>query len=169
MPKSSKTYPKIYPKSQPKKTKLKIQPKPVSITSRRSYWIFLTVAMVIFGLIYGYLLGIAVAAIGILLVSVLSVIGFAFYLRFKPSTLTAGRRATFIFGGASIIGFSIWAMMVLSLNAVGFNSQIDASMGYLFFAITSQVIFLIIGAFIGDLIGNNTNRLELFFKKITGK
>ena len=85
--------------------------------------------------------------------SVLVMIGFAFYIGFKPSSLTATKRASFIFVGASVIGFCIWAAMVLSLNATGLQSQIANSIGDRFFAVTSLIICLILGAFIGDLIG----------------
>ena len=51
------------------------------------------------------MMNISAAAIGIMLASVVIVIGFAGYIKFKPSTLKATIRATFIFAGASIIGF----------------------------------------------------------------
>jgi ABC-type antimicrobial peptide transport system permease subunit len=97
----------------------------------------------------------------LILGSILLVIGFAFYIGFKPSE-SYSKRATFIFVGASIVGFSIWAVMVLSFNATGIHSQIASSIGDDFFAITSLIICLILGAFIGDLIGKNRKAIELF-------
>jgi len=82
------------------------------------------------------------------------VIGFAFYIGFKPSE-SYNKRSTFIFVGVSIVGFSIWAVMVLSFNATGFLMQISSLIGIDFFAITSLIICLVLGAFIGDLIGKN--------------
>lgn len=155
MPKASKTKPKTQPKN-----KRKNQPEPISITSRKEYWIVLTVSMVIFGAGYGYLMKVSLPAIGMMLASVVSVIGFAFYLKFKPSTLGGTNRTTWLFVGASVIGFGIWAAMALSLNAAGFWIAIASVIGEEFFAITSLIIFLILGAFIGDWISNNRQRLR---------
>ncbi len=77
-----------------------------------------------------------------------------FISRYKASA-NYDKRATFIFVGASIIGFSIWAAMVLSLNATGFDNKVVSSIGDSFFAVTTLIICLILGAFIGDLIGKN--------------
>jgi len=159
-----KTSPKTPPKKIKLKTKNKAQPKPVSITSSKAYWITLTLAMVVFGSVYGYIMKVAVAAIGLLLASVLFIIGLAFYLKFKPSTLKNSSRATFIFGGASIIGFLIWAAVVLLLDATGIWVEIAASIGDNFFAITSLIICLISGAILGDLIGNNKEKISLFLE-----
>ena len=161
--------PKTYPKTQPKKTKPKknqpkAQPKPVSLLTRKSYWITLTLIMLVFTFVYGYLMEISVEKEALILGSIFSVIGFAFYLGFKPFP-SYNKRATFIFVGASIVGFSIWAVMVLSFNATGINSQIASSIGDDFFAITSLIICLILGAFIGDLIGKNRKAIELFANK----
>ncbi len=160
--------PKAHPKNQPKKAKLKNKkqppPKPVSITSSKTYWITLTVTMVVFGAAYGYIMKVAVAAIGLLLATVLVLIGFSFYLKFKPSTLSKSSRATFLFGGASIIGFLIWVAVVLLSSATGFWVQIADSIGDNFFAITSLIICLTSGAFIGDQIGNNKEKISLFFE-----
>jgi cation transport ATPase len=163
-----KTYPKNQPKkAKPKKTQPKAQPKPVSITSSKLYWITLTVVMVVFGAVYGYSMKVAVAAIGMLLASVLFMIGFAFYLKFKPSTLKSSSRATFIFVGASVIGFSIWATLMLLSNATGLWPRIASSIGDNFFAVTSLIICLISGAFIGDLVGINKDRIRTALSKFS--
>ena len=108
---------KNYPKKQPKKVKLKsknkLAPKPVSITSSKTYWLALTLMMVVFGSVYGYMMKVVLAGIGLLLASVLFIIGFAYYLRFKPSLLKNSDRATFLFIGACILGFGIWAAVIL--------------------------------------------------------
>jgi hypothetical protein len=166
MPKTQKNKSKTYPSAKPKKAKGKPQPASVSITSRKSYWIFLTVTMVVFGSVYGYVMKAAAAAIGMLLISVLFLIGFLYYIKFTPSTLRATERATFIFAGATVIGFLIWVAIVLSLAVTGFTSQIGAAIGNNFFAITSLTICLIGGGFIGDAIGKNKNELKLFLTKI---
>ncbi len=91
--------PKTYPKTQPKKTKRKkpqpkTQSKPVSITTRKSYWITLTLFTVVFASVFGYLVNMSLERIVMMLVTVLLLIGFAFYIRFKPSTATVDKRAT---------------------------------------------------------------------------
>ncbi|MGA2680855.1 MAG: hypothetical protein ABSF44_03540 [Candidatus Bathyarchaeia archaeon] len=160
--------PKPYPKTQPKKTKPNTktngQPKPVSITSSKTYWITLTLLMLVFGSFYGYLMKVALAAIGIMLASVLFLIGFAYYLKFKQSPLTNSSRATFLFGGACVIGFAIWVVIVLLSSLVGLWAPIALSIGDNFFAITSLIICLTSGAFIGDLIGNNKEKISVFLK-----
>jgi hypothetical protein len=160
-----KTYPKTHPKNtKPKKTQPKAQPKPVSLMTRKSYWITLTSVILVFTFVYGYLMEISVEKEALILGSILLVVCFAFYIGFKPST-SYKKRATFIFVGASIVGFSIWAVMVLSFNATGINSQIASSIGDDSFAITSLIICLTLGAFIGDLIGKNREALRLFADK----
>jgi len=104
-----------------------------------------------------------------MLVTVLLLIGFAVYIRFKPSTATADKRAIFIFVGASVIGFCIWAIIVLSLNSTELHTQIASAIGDSFFAITSLMICLILGAFIGDWIGEKRERISIFLKNKLSK
>jgi cation transport ATPase len=159
-----KTDPKIQPKKAKLKTKNKAEPKPVSITSSKTYWITLTIMMVVFGSVYGYMMKVPAEAIGLLIATVLMVIGFAFYLKFKPSLQKSISRATFLFVGASVIGFLIWVALVLLSGVTGFWLQISTSIGDNFFAITSMIICLICGAFIGDQIGDNKEKISLFFE-----
>jgi len=159
-----KTQPKTQPKKiRPKKTPLKAQ-KSASLLTHKSYWITLTLSILVFTFAYGYLMNISVEKESLILGCILSVIGFGFNIGFKPSA-SYDKRATFIFVGASIIGFSIWAVMVLSLNSTGILSQIANSISSDFFAITSLIICLILGAYIGDMIGKNRKTLELFVYK----
>ena len=158
MPKTAKNYLKTQPKkTKRKKPQPKTQSKPVSITTRKSYWITLTLFTVVFASFFGYFVNMSLERIVMMLVTVLLLIGFAFYIRFKPSTATVNKRALFIFVGASVIGFSIWAVMVLSLNATELQTQIASAIGDDFFAITSLIICLILGAFIGNWIGEKIN------------
>ena len=55
--------------------------------------------------------------------------------------------------------------MVLALSATGIILQIVNLTGTSFFAITSLMICLISGAFMGDLIGKNRKAIELFANK----
>ena len=158
-----KTYPKNLPKkNRPKKTAPKAQ-KSASPLTNKYYWITLTLTILVLIFAYGYLMKISLEEESLILGSIISVIGFAFYLGFKPS-VNYDKRATFIFVGASIIGFSIWAIMVLSFNATGIISQIVSTVGN-DFVITSLIICLILGAFIGDLIGKNRKTIKLFANK----
>jgi cation transport ATPase len=159
-----KTNPKTQPKKSKMKTKNKAEPKPVSITSSKTYWITLTIIMVIFGSVYGYMKKVPADAIALLIATVLMVIGFAFYLKFKSSLQKNNSRAVFLFVGASVIGFLIWVALVLFWGAAGLWVQISGSIGDNFFAITSMIICLICGAFIGDEIGDNKEKISLFFE-----
>lgn len=158
MPKTSKTNRKPYSKGQrkstAKKTKPKAQPETVSILKSKYYWATLTLIILVFAIAVGYMTHVSLGAELLMLGTILSVISLAFYIGFKPSA-GYNKRATFFFVGACIVGFCIWAIMVLSFNANGFISQIADSMGVDFFTITSLIICLVLGAFIGDLIGKN--------------
>lgn len=164
-----KTHPKVQPKKSKLKTRNKAEPKPVSITSSKTYWITLTIMMVFFGSVYGYMMKVPADAIALLIATVLMVIGFAFYLKFKPSLQENNSRAIFLFIGASVIGFLIWVALVLFSGAVGFWVQISGSIGDNFFAITSMIICLICGAFIGDQICDNKEKITYFLQSKFGK
>jgi len=165
MPKPKpKTYPK---KTKSKKTKFKDQPKPVSLLRRKSYWMMLTSIMVVFSLVYGFLMAISVEKEALILASILVVIGFAFYVLYKP--ISYNKKATFIFAGASIIGFCIWAAMVFAFIAIGINTQIANSIGEDVFAVTTLIICLTFGAFIGDLMGKNREKLQISLHTIKNK
>jgi len=157
-----KTYPKNYPKkTKPKKPKFKDQPKPVSLLKRKSYWITLTLFMLVFTIVFGYIMKVSAEGEVLILGTIFSIIAFAVYIGFKPS-IKYDKRATFMFAGASIVGFCIWAAMVLSLSAIGIILQIVNLTVISFFAITSLIICLIVGAFIGDLIGKNKEKINIF-------
>jgi hypothetical protein len=111
-------------------------------------------------------MNIALLNIAILMVAIVALIGFIGYIRVTPSSMPTTRRATFIFVGASVIGFSIWAAIVLVSNATGFMLQIVSSLGDQFFIVPSLVICLTVGAFIGDLIGKNNKVQAYLFSKL---
>ena len=169
MPKAPKTYPKPHSKGHQKptlkKTKPKAQPETVNILKSKYYWVTLTLIIVVFTIAFGYVMQISLGKELLMLGVVFSVLGFAFYVGFK-SPQSYSKRATFIFVGASIIGFSIWATIVLAFNATGLTSQISSSVGVELFAITSLIICLVLGAFIGDLLGKNSEALESFFYRL---
>lgn len=70
------------------------------------YWLTLALIILVFTFAYGYSTQISVGKELLILGSILSVVGFEFYIGFKPSA-SYDKRATFLFVGASIIGFGI--------------------------------------------------------------
>lgn len=157
MPKKYKTY----PKTKPNKIQPKTQQKPSSILRHKFYWIMLTFVTIVFIFASGYLMDISLAKEAMILGTILSLIIFAFYLGFKPSP-NYDKRATFIFVGASILGFSIWAATMLSLNTAGVILQMASSIGVNLFVATSLMICLVFGAFIGDVIGKRRESISFF-------
>jgi len=168
MPKTPKTQPKPHSKSKQKSKakpkKSKVQAKPVNLLKSKYYWIVLTVAVFVFAVVLGFLTQMSLGKELMTLSSIFAVIGFAFYLGYKSSE-GYEKRTTFIFAGASIIGFCIWAALVFSLSSVGAMFQIERFIGVDFFAITGLIICLISGAFVGDLIGKKRDALYLFFDR----
>jgi len=153
-------------RNQPKKNKPKTQPpKTVSITSSKLYWITLTVVMVVLGAFEGYQMKISLSGIGMLLASVIAIIGLAYYIKFYPSTLDNRNRAAFVFLGALLIGFATWAGVVLLLGALGEWSPLVGPVGVYFFAITSLIVCMTLGAATGDLIGKKRETLDAFFRQ----
>jgi hypothetical protein len=172
MPKKQKTCSKSNSKSQ-RKNKLKethawAQQKPASIFKNKYYWISLTATILVFAFALGYIMQMSEEKELLMIACVLSVIGLAFYIGYKPA-INYDKRATFFFVGASIIGFGIWASMVLSLNAFGVLIQISISIGDSFFVITSLTICLVLGAFIGDFIGKNRETVLFFAHKFRNR
>jgi hypothetical protein len=172
MPKKQKTYPKSNSKSQ-RKNKLKetharAQQKPVSIFKNKYYWISLAATILVFTFVLGYIMQMSEEKELLMLGSVLSVIGLAFYIGYKPS-VNYDKRATFFFVGASFIGFGLWVLIVLSLNAFGVLVQISNSIGDSFFVSTSLIICLVLGAFIGDFIGKNSETILFFGHKFSNR
>ncbi len=165
--------PKTYPKAHPKKGKLKKNPpkaqlKQASILKSKFYWITLTTIIIVFTVAYGVLTQIPLEKELLMLGAILSVLGFAFYIGFR-NVIGYNKRATFIFVGASIVGFSIWVAIVLSFNAAGIISQIANSIGEEFFSATTLTICLVLGAFIGDLIGKNKEPVMSLAYELRGK
>jgi uncharacterized membrane protein len=159
MPKSSKT--KVKSKNQ-LKAKRAAKPETPGITTKKSYWVMLSVFIVIIFSIAGYLLEFAIADIAVLMISIVFLISLIGYVRITPSNLSKSKRGTFLFVGASIIGFSIWAIIMLILMNTGTMATVfDNKTFYIF---PSLVICLTAGAFIGELMGKNSRIQKLFFK-----
>ena len=162
MPKSSKSRPK-----QKAKSKRKAEPETPSFVTKKSYWITLSAVLAVVSAVFGVVMGISLAQTAFLVLTVVVLIGFVGFIRVSPSTLPLSKRVALIFVGASIIGFSIWAVIVLNLNSTGIMAQIVDSLGEQFFAVTSLAICLSGGAFIGELIGRNKSVQERLFSKLT--
>jgi len=163
-----KTYPKVQSKKNKQKKHLKDQPKQINLLKSKYYWVTITTAILVFAVVVGFLVQISLGKELLILGSILSILGLAFYVGFKSSE-GYDKRATFFFVGASIVGFGIWAVMVLSFMATGVISLISSSVGVDLFAITSLIICLILGALIGDLIGKNRETISLYAEKIRNR
>lgn len=144
--------------------KQKQEPEQPGITSKKSYWVVLTVVMAVVVAVLGLIVNLSMVNNALLMVAIVVVIGLMGYVRVSPSNLTKSKRATFLFVGASIIGFSIWAAIILILQGTGFLQQIADSTGDQFFIIPSLIICLAVGAFAGELIGRNVRVQEFLFK-----
>jgi hypothetical protein len=143
------------------KTKNKAQPETPSITTKKWYWIMLAGVMVTVFSIIGFMMELKIPEIAILMLTIALLIGLIGYVRITPSNLPVSKRATFLFVGASIIGFSIWAAIVLIATKKGLIESIFVDT---FYIIPSLIICLIIGAFIGELLGK-ISRIQVFFFK----
>jgi hypothetical protein len=158
MPKPVKTRPK-----QKNKPKLKAQVQTSSITTKKEYWIILTAVLAVVTAVFGLTGSFSLAQTALLIVTVVVVIGFVGLIRTGKSELSLSKRATFIFAGASVIGFAIWAALTLS----GALTTLAVEVGELFYAVNSLVTCLTAGACIGELLGRSRwiqNRLFLDMK-----
>ena len=167
-----KTQPRPHSKDQrktrPKEKQSKAQQTQVSIFKNKYYWMFLSILILVLTVAFGYLAQISVGKELLMLATIFTLIGFAFYLGYKPSP-TDKKKVLLILIGASIIGFSIWAVMVLAVNATGLLLPITSSTGTDFFAVTSLIICLVLGAFIGDLIGKNMENILFLAHKFRNR
>ena len=163
-----KSHPKIRPKNGKNQKKLNVISEPVNITKSKFYWITLTIITVIAVLGYGIVASTAIDQLGLILAAVLSVIGVAGYARLRPSILTAKTRATYLFVGAAVIGYGIWAAMVLTLAVSGVGAEFPNVLGSQLFIVTSQIIFLSLGALIGEYLSTN-DAFQAFAGKIRQK
>jgi hypothetical protein len=117
-------------------------------------WFVLTVATVIITILTGYFLKIPLERQAITLIILLLTVGFAFYIRIKPTA--SGNRAFFIAIGAFCIGFVLWFAITSLILFSGLRWQILDSTGNLgddFTVFTTLIICWIVGGFIGDWIG----------------
>ncbi len=150
MPKPSKTKPK-----QKTPSKRKVEPEAPSITTKKSYWVVLAGVLGVASAILAVSMGLDTVRTAILVVTVLVPIGVYGYIRVTPSNLSLSKRLTFLFIGASVIGFSIWAAIVLIGGVYGLTALLMDALGGQFFIITSLVICLSAGVLVGELIGKN--------------
>jgi uncharacterized membrane protein len=104
----------------------------------------------------------AIVDLAVLMLSIILLIGLIGYVRLTPSNLSKSKRGTFLFIGVSIIGFSIWAIIMLILMNTGTIETIFD--GNAFYILPSLIICLTVGAFIGELMGKNSRIQQFFFK-----
>ncbi|MGD6807010.1 MAG: hypothetical protein ACQCN4_08635 [Candidatus Bathyarchaeia archaeon] len=158
MPKQPKTKPK-----QTGKLKRKVEPETPGITTKKSYWVVLAAVLAVSSAVLAVMTGLDAGRTAILVVTILAPIGALGYVRVTPSNLSLSKRATFLFIGASVIGFGVWAAIVLIGGVYGLTAMLTGALGSQFFVVTSLVICLSAGAFVGELIGKNKEvQLRLF-------
>jgi len=138
---------------QKQKTKKKANavPETPGITTKKSYWVFLTALFAVVSAVFGVIMNLSVGQIAFLTVTIVVLIAVIGFIRTSPSNLSLSKRATFIFAGASIIGFIIWAAITLS----GVMTPIAQANGEVFIAVTSFTLCLTVGAFIGEMLGRS--------------
>ncbi len=149
MPKPQKQNPKQKQKIKPK-TK-KTAPETPGITTKKSYWGFLSVLFAFVSVVFGAVMSLGIGQIAFLTVTIVVLIAVIGFIRTTPSNLSLSKRATFIFAGASIIGFIIWAAITLS----GAMTSIAQENGEVFTIVISFTLCLTIGAFIGEILGRS--------------
>ncbi|MDR0318767.1 MAG: hypothetical protein LBI09_01880 [Nitrososphaerota archaeon] len=157
----SKTKTKSKAKTQ-LKAKQTAQSENSSITTKKSYWVMLSVVMVAVFSVAGYLLEFAMVDLVFLMFAIVLLIGLIGYVRVTPSNLSKSKRGTFLFVGASVIGFGIWAIIMLILTNTGSIETVFGNNP--FFLYPSLIICLIVGAFIGELMGKNSRIQHFLFK-----
>ena len=158
MPKPSKTKAKTKTQLKAKRT---AQPETLGITTKKSYWIMLSIVMITVFSVVGYMMQLEIVEIAVLMIPIILIISLIGYVRITPSNLSKSKRGTFLFVGASVIGFSIWAIPAFILMTTGI---LDSMIENLFYVIPSLFICLIIGAFIGEFMGKNSRIQKFFFK-----
>jgi FtsH-binding integral membrane protein len=164
MPKPTKKKPK-----QKTKAKVRVEPEAPSITTKRSYWLGVSAILALMSAILAISMGLDATRIAILVVTILAPVGVWGYIRVTPSKMSISKRATFLFIGLSVIGFGIWATIVLVGGVYGLTAQLMNTLGGQFFITTSLVICLSAGAFIGELIGGNKAVQERLFNPLDEK
>ena len=137
--------------------KAKAEQQPTRLTNKKSYWITLTTVFAIASAVFGQMQGFRLIQTVLLAITISVVIGMVGFIGVSPSSLSFSKRATFIFVGASVAGFGIWAVL-----AIVVLPQLGAIVDE-FFIFTSFIICLAIGAFIGELIGRNKKVQERLF------
>src|SRR5665647_3205049 len=125
---TSKTKIKAKTYTKKKKSLPKTENKPRNISMYKSYWLFLGLLAAVFTLVFGFVLNISLGITIMMLATVLIAIGFVSYIRFNPS-IPGGNRPVFLFMSGCVVGFIMWAAILLLSAVSGFLGQIINSVG----------------------------------------
>ncbi len=166
MPKPAKS--KAKPKVKPNR-KAKAEPEAPGITTKPMYWLVLAAVLAVVSAVFGLTMGLDAVKLAILVAAVVVPVGCIGYVRVSPSKLTISKRATFLFMGVSIIGFGIWAAIVMVGGNYGLTAQITEALGSQFFVVTSLAICLSVGSVIGELIGRSKMVQDRLFNPLNEK
>jgi len=158
MPKQTKAKTKAKTQTNVKR---KVQPKTPGLTTKKWYWAMLAGVMAAVFSVAGHMMEFSLPQIAILILTILFLFGLMGYVGTTSSNLSKSKRATFLFVGASVIGFGIWAIIMLTLTSMNLSEKVFPD---IFFVVLSFVIVLIAGAFTGELLGKNKRVQTFFFK-----
>jgi hypothetical protein len=114
-------------------------------------WIFTIIVAIVFGVASFFLLGIPLASAVGGVTATLLCIGFAYYIRVRPSMRI--NRAVYILIGITPIGIILWFICSFILNRV----IITSASGTLPLFLASGAVCIGVGALIGDWIGKRRN------------
>ncbi|MGD2066784.1 MAG: hypothetical protein PVI43_06420, partial [Candidatus Bathyarchaeota archaeon] len=124
----------------------------------KPYWILLVIVSIALNIIiFPSLMNITSEDVMINLIGSLSCIGFAYYIRVRPSVSI--NRAIYVVGGASGIGFLLWGVIMRSLSASGTLTLIRSSLGELIHVFIASLFIgsYVAAAFMADWIGKKLN------------
>jgi hypothetical protein len=127
----------------------------------KPYWIVLTISVIVFGVVGILLFNVPLERAIPSTVLILLAIGFGYYMRVRPNIKF--NRAMYIGLGVFVLGFMLWGVLTISLNATGIRNLIDQIIPDGVLAHITLILCYIAGGFIGDLIGKSRDyRLPLY-------
>jgi hypothetical protein len=124
----------------------------------KPYWIVLVITSTIVNLIViPSFVNISLETVAINLATSLVCIGFAYYIRVRPSINI--NRAIYVVGGTAGIGFLLWGVTMRLLSAGGVLRVMRGSIGELTDIVIVSLFIgsYVVGAFISDWIGKKLN------------
>jgi uncharacterized membrane protein len=113
----------------------------------------LTISTIVFGVVGILFLNVPLERALPSTVLILLAVGAGYYMRARPNINF--NRAMYIGFGVFLLGFVLWFVLMISLNATGIRRLIDQSIPDGILALITLILCYIAGGFIGDLIGKS--------------